>query len=392
MTRGERIAIRALNWTQRFHPITYLGLRYLLASDFLHVYFALKAARTKPYPRLGRAYISHWLKGFPPGPRSKPKFRDWPTPTPLMALRGAYLAAAERPGPYNADLKRRSVYSNHLANPKGWHSFSYFFPLYQERNNYISRLLKRKKRAYLLMTDLKNFYPSIPRSLVPTLSPRSQKVFNELAAFFPGRSPRKGLPVGSVSSHMLANEFLSGFDRIMTSAFPGRFFRYVDDIAIVTTDRDPLHPIELVMGEIDTLGLQLHAGKTTRVTRSQWFRMGPPHLERASAGLDFFEYKNALQKFVLDYPKYAETLSHSLASNDIFIPLKQLQSPIRTAKKRRGSGPRPPTELIQSLVVEGGAFGADISMHSTPPLEGRRLVSAMTPHGSGTFPICGALS
>jgi retron-type reverse transcriptase len=73
--------------------------------------------------------------------------------------------------------------------------------------------------------------------------------------------PDKGIPIGNSISQLLANFYLSEFDRFISSRFP-LYGRYVDDFYIVTKEKErALKFIPLIRSKLTEVGLTLHPYK-----------------------------------------------------------------------------------------------------------------------------------
>ena len=147
----------------------------------------------------------------------------------------------------------------------------------------------RRKRAYYLQLDVKNFFMSIdrrilfrqlerglekqfriPRNRLPLGLPQykeylawrelaEQSVFHDPVAGSERRSPdekwslvppekslfncpvSKGLPIGNLTSQFFANVYLNALDRFVKHTLKARFYiRYVDDLVLLHEDRETL--------------------------------------------------------------------------------------------------------------------------------------------------------
>lgn len=333
--------------------MTYVGLRLILAGRPSGIATALARAKLETLPSLGPAWPGSWLKNLNDWPR-KANFRDWPIPTPLMALREAYLAASRNQAAHNKELEKRQVYSNHLSGPKKWHTFSNYFSHYTRRNDDISAALRKHRRGVLGISDVKNFYPSIPATARKLLSTREQRNYDELSAFFSPPAKRAGLPVGSTNSHILANEILRDFDRKMLGKFGKRYFRYVDDVAVVSNSPEKSDvALQFVEDGIRSLGLTVNQDKTAHISKSTWRFKGPPAIKKAANKLDFYAYKQRLQKFAIDYPGHVHTLSRALAASGIFVPVKDLTPRIAIRPRVTSKARLSPSDRVASFITDG---------------------------------------
>ena len=71
-----------------------------------------------------------------------------------------------------------------------------------------------------------------------------------------------GLPIGNLSSQILANFYLTEFDRYMTERFGGYYGRYVDDFFILSRDKNAiLSAIPDMKMKLSEVGVTLHPRK-----------------------------------------------------------------------------------------------------------------------------------
>ena len=73
--------------------------------------------------------------------------------------------------------------------------------------------------------------------------------------------PDKGIPIGNLISQLLANFYMSDFDKYVSERFP-LYGRYVDDFYIVTREKEEaLNFIPLIREKLTEVGLTLHKKK-----------------------------------------------------------------------------------------------------------------------------------
>jgi len=74
-------------------------------------------------------------------------------------------------------------------------------------------------------------------------------------------------------SHLVANLVLRDVDEKMSASFPGRYFRYVDDVVLVGTSAQVMEGRELLRNCLGNLNLELHPpgnGKDFEIDASAW--------------------------------------------------------------------------------------------------------------------------
>ena len=143
------------------------------------------------------------------------------------------------------------------------------------------------ENASFLRLDLRDFYGSIPHSLLESILVKAdldQAAIQLLVAAIKTpnipEGPRRksdendasvGVPQGLPISNHLAEMFLAEFDSAMIAKYPDRYFRFVDDILFVTEsaiDNTALDEIEAILTK---LGLNLNREKHAQGDVSQGF-------------------------------------------------------------------------------------------------------------------------
>ncbi len=163
-------------------------------------------------------------------------------------------------------------------------------------------------RAYYLQLDIKDFFTSIDKKILfsfiqkkvtdndilwltekiifhdPTKSfilRDKENIINKIPAnksLF-GKSNLKGLPIGNLTSQFFANVYMNEFDQFVKHILKARFYiRYVDDLILLSRDRDELinYIKEIESFLITKLCLRLHSKRQK--------------LQPTSNGIDFLGY------------------------------------------------------------------------------------------------------
>lgn len=155
-----------------------------------------------------------------------------------------------------------------------------------------------RQYRYILQCDIQKYFPNIDHAILKTLVRRKIKCPETLwlldriidhsnpqqapLLYFPGDDlltpleRRKGLPVGNLTSQLLANVYLDGFDHFVKEHLKIRaYVRYVDDFALFGDDREELRAVRReIEAYLAGLRLRIHPVK------SQLFetRRGPSFL------------------------------------------------------------------------------------------------------------------
>jgi hypothetical protein len=115
----------------------------------------------------------------------------------------------------------------------------------------LSRALRPNDTTHLLQTDIRLFFPSVGHGLLRTLLffvgvPEGHLKFFEryLALSFQrdgrAQSVKRGMPMGQVLSHVLGDALLRVLDAAIRSGSGLRTIRFLDDIYLVSSDRNRL--------------------------------------------------------------------------------------------------------------------------------------------------------
>jgi RNA-directed DNA polymerase len=97
---------------------------------------------------------------------------------------------------------------------------------------------------YCLKLDIRKFYPSVDHTILKALLRRKIKDNDLLWLLDEIIDSAAGLPIGNYLSQYLANFYLSGFDHWIKQEMAVKYyFRYADDIVILSGDKAQLHAL-----------------------------------------------------------------------------------------------------------------------------------------------------
>lgn len=100
------------------------------------------------------------------------------------------------------------------------------------------------KTTYCLKFDIKKFYPSINHRILKRIIRRKIKDKTLLKILDEIIDSANGVPIGNYLSQYFANLYLTPFDRYCKSILKCKFYyRYADDIVILSNDKQWLHSI-----------------------------------------------------------------------------------------------------------------------------------------------------
>ena len=163
------------------------------------------------------------------------------------------------------------------------------------------------KHAWFLKCDFRKFFDSIPHAGLKKMIARKFKDpfvvawFERIIGGYE-KMPRRGLPIGNLTSQHLANLYLDPLDRLCQ----GAYVRYMDDFVLWSDSKEELKRKreEIIAFARETLGLELK---------------GTPFINRTALGMDFLGLrvfpnrirlaKSSRQRFVRKADRYARLLA-----------------------------------------------------------------------------------
>lgn len=133
--------------------------------------------------------------------------------------------------------------------------------------------------TYCLKLDIKKFYPSVDHAVLKQLLRRKFKDQDLLHLLDGIIDSTEGLPIGNYLSQFLANYYLTFFDHWLKEVKGVKYyFRYADDIVILSADKQQLH--QLLADIREYLSTQLH------LTIKENYQVFPVQ----ARGIDFLGY------------------------------------------------------------------------------------------------------
>lgn len=333
----QRLGVRALNDYSRRSYFTYLALRYAMeATAVCKDRWARDVSPEIVHREPEAGY--HVEYAFKELIKGKPFFRTIYSPSSNEALAEAALleACGKAGGPFSP---RPDVYSYRLAKDTEQEgSFSPYFDHFKRRQVAIGRCCKRNKRSVVLYADIRNFYPSLSRTKVKNLwkaacretgldakwADLGLKLLERQKPLSP-----KGLMVGPMFSHLLADLALRSFDAEMRARYARKYFRYVDDIALII----PISAVADVKRQMARLlssaGVKLHPKKFAVMPCQEWAQSAP--WQGMPASIEQRDKKwmaliDRIKCYLLKKPDEADLLAYELRAAEIRIPLPRYQA------------------------------------------------------------------
>ena len=349
MTAAGILAVRAVNQYRRRDVLAYLGLRYYLANSAARTdQWANEVAPSLVLRRANPAYlvVQHFKDV---DARGVVAHRELFLPGPNEALAEAALlaACAESGGAFVPD---NSVFSYRLATGSDVSGvYQHYMHGLRARHVAIANACKQAPEAKVVFLDLRRFYPSIDIR-------RARSVWTDACAEsalpvpwidlglrlldehgLASGAARGHLLTGPMFSHLIGNLMLRRIDQQM-SACPGRYFRYVDDIALVGSASEIEASLLVLRSQLDEIDLQLHdqnSSKSLTVTAQTWLNSERDY-EEQKGGVSWMTFIGDLKRLLLTNPQLRGALVDALAGEGFRIPVPDYSAAVgeRTYRER----------------------------------------------------------
>ena len=326
--------IRTLNYLRGVHLPTYVALRLMLdrvepseLDRFINA--VVTQATIRKVPRvLG-------LKRFKAVVGGEHVYRNYSVPSPTSALADTYAISILHSR--KVVDRRAFVYSYRRPDEGASRTFEHFSIGYKERNEAIGRALGDEALVAVVI-DIRNFYPSVDAanvleilgrrlSATGAITARDRSVIMGSAerACVQARGRGGGLRVGPEMSHILADISLENVDSILSGAFGGRYFRYVDDIVVVVPKSEAATARKFVGSVVEEAGHSISEEKDCVAEARDWLgymAVSRRLQSRSSIALNNFKFRAKL--FLAKRPPDAEALRVALRDSGVFLPVDQL--------------------------------------------------------------------
>lgn len=326
------LAVRAVNEYRRRDFLAYIGLRYYLDSQCATKdEWSRVAASSLVSGREVPAYLS--VSHYKDRVEVAFSHREIHIPGPNEAMAEvALLDACSCAGESFQSLP--CVYSYRLAtgNFKGG-TFRPYLEGFREKQAALRSACRELEGGRVLITDIRKFYPNIPAKVArrawqsacanSALKPEFCLLGNrllELQAAAPAKDC-KAVLTGPLFSHLIANLVLRDLDQEMTSAFPGRYFRYVDDIVLVGSESHVRRGRQRLREILGDLELTLHDAEKDYEYSTSDHSPGPPAFASEEEKVSWKTFAGDLKRFLLARPEQTEELAKAFLDNDLRVPL-----------------------------------------------------------------------
>lgn len=140
-----------------------------------------------------------------------------------------------------------------------------------------------KKHKWYLKMDVRKFFASIHHDVLKAQLGRLFKEERLLRIFFQlidsyEASPKRGLPIGNLTSQYFANHFLSGLDHYIKEELGCKaYVRYMDDMVLWHNEKQKLK--------------ETREAITTYLAEELWLEVKPVQLNKVVLGLPFLGYR-----------------------------------------------------------------------------------------------------
>ncbi|AGA28718.1 RNA-directed DNA polymerase [Singulisphaera acidiphila] len=344
---GKLIHIRVLNYLRREHPLAYAGARIL--AERIHPYILNRwtVGYVNRRVKTGRspAYWQHSLfKGLDAA--GKPEFRICLVGSPTTLLQEVWalwrISQEEvfQPGP--------CVFSYLWPKPNGHQIFRHFMEGYHARERAIAKAAEQLRNPYVIVLDLKGFYPNLDTELAyqrfesrvnqSAITDYEKDAVLQSAQGICRKRKKGGLPIGPPMSHVIASIYMEDVDDAMDKKFPGRYFRYVDDVALVVEREDVEHAKQFFEKTAERDKLKVNHGKTDAHEAHAWTtHVKETELKRTDYTLG--ELVKQLTQYLAHNPEEFEQVEEMFKHEKFAIPFTKVKAnasyrPFRRLAKR----------------------------------------------------------
>lgn len=286
-------------------------------------------------------------------------YRKMNAASPMTALANAWFLEATSDIP--SFRSGENVFSYRAPGRRTGHLFQFWTQGHSDRGSQIRNILAASAESFVVVTDIKNFYPSIDKNRVRAkvesaiaasqLSRADQSAAANIAnGFFALKG--EGIAIGPALSHTFANVCLAPLDDTLARKFGPRYMRYVDDIWIVVPRSATQSTVETINGELHDLGLEMKPEKTSVVSGARWLA-GEYRSDRIEWAKEFSSLLSEITLYLHIYPTAYADLVAALAGGGFSIPVYRLKATsaytraISYIASMTRRGPRP---TIKSIV------------------------------------------
>lgn len=334
MTFSQELpVIRAVNFARREHVQTYVALRELMAGfrnpedcfSWAESFCRRRAITQYPMSYLETASLKKINN------KGGAEYRKLKIPSPTAMLSEAWLLYR-----YSLNAKNyTAAYSYRWPRPGSGQAYEHFMSGFSLRNKSITEMCKKDPTQVVFVSDVENFYPSIPvHRLRDKVSAFNKNVLAssdalESAEFCLSQTvgaSSDGLWIGPPISHFYANVYLDDVDVSISSRYPNKYFRYVDDIAVVCDSKDISDVSSLCDSVFQEQGLKLSEGKSFRVSARSWILRQNLLDGRRDEDSMFVELLDTIAVYFLRYPGSYDQIRTFLRDAGFSLPVERVHA------------------------------------------------------------------
>lgn len=329
MNNFELLFTKALNSARRSSPITYVALRALIDSCPKDNQIKLLSSIMLRQLQTSNKWHYRNFKVFKEKEPQGIEYRELTIGSPLTLLAEAILIDKLQENKiYN---NNPNVYSYRLPFYKNsGQNFAFFMHGYKKRNEKIELALAEGNFAYIF--DLKKFYPSVNQEKLYEvfnnkieISQCESKTKKQLQIFLKSllEATNQGVAANPDFGHICADLYLEDFDFNMTQYFGiSRYFRYVDDLVIISIQENQLDEIRAKIKQLLPIGLELNEKKTDLVNYEQWSKISFDDIDKIND--EFSDFMTSLTIYLALNPKKLGRLKQEFNDKNIFLPFDKI--------------------------------------------------------------------
>ncbi len=343
MERAEKLAVRAINQYRRRDILPYMGLRYYLENlSTRRDRWAHEVSTHLVRNRLEPTYYeaNHFKDVYSNGTVHHRKMH-LPGPNEAIAEAALMEICSQYPEQFNS---LDCVYSYRLA--KGNQRDGVFEPYFnrlKERHKAVARACHDTTDGIVRYLDIKRFYPNISTELAKRVWSNAcdhsqfpalyrelgEKLLDDHINKSGASGEKEGLLTGPVFSHLIANLVLHGIDEKMHSKIPGRYFRYVDDMIMVGSEKEVSKYRALLSDLLEELPLELHDGSKDFVVHTTEWLHGEYDFEDNGEKPSWMTLIGSIKRYLAVYPNASGVLTRLFAEDGFRIPIPEYQADIQ---------------------------------------------------------------
>lgn len=342
--RPGALAVRAVNQYRRRDVLTYLGLRYYLrASAARSDHWVRRVCPELVLTRGAPSYLEvyHFKEVDPHGGI---EHRRLFLPGPNEALAEAALLGAC--GSHEGFANPSCVFSYALCGGDDRDGlFQPYFKGLRARHDKIAAACDSRPDAIVKYVDIQKCYPSIGgenalaawkkytsrSALAPKWIELGERLIQDHRDV--GVKDERGLLTGPMFSHLIANLVLREVDEACSAGSGARYFRYVDDIVLVGSEREVAEAQATVREHLDALGLRLHddsSFKSLTVSAADWLE-GREDFRPSRRSVSWMTFVGDLKRFLLYRPSVRDALASAFLDQGMRIPVGEWSEAAREA-------------------------------------------------------------